>query len=200
GPRFVLQTLRDQIRRYVYPIHRLDRATSGALAFALSPDHAREAQQAMQQGQFEKHYLALVRGTPRERFVIDEPMRNDGGEEPVEAITEVQRLFVTEHGFSLVRALPRTGRRHQIRRHLRRHHHELGGDVNHGKGPINRRLRAEFGLHRLALHALALHLPHPQSGAPLRLQARLPEDLRAPLRRMGVPEALLRSLEMPGSG
>jgi tRNA pseudouridine65 synthase len=191
GPVFALQLVRDLVGRYVYPIHRLDRATSGVLAFALSSEHASAVQAAFVSGAVDKTYLALVKGTPPESLVIDEPMKNDGGDEPVPAVTEVTRLFVTEHGFSLVLARPRTGRRHQIRRHLKRRHHKVAGDVAYGEGPVNRRLRADFGLHRLALHALELSLPHPVTGETLRVRAKVPADLGEPLARMGIPAALL---------
>jgi len=192
GSTFALQIVRDQIGRYVYPLHRLDRPTSGVLAFALSPERARVANRAFEEGCVEKQYLALVAGTPDEHFVIDEPMANEPGGTPVRACTEGTRLFVTEHGFSLVSVRPRTGRHHQIRRHMKRRHHKVAGDVEHGEGPVNRRLRADFGLYRLALHALALTLPHPVDGKPLFLRASVPADLREPLERMGVPAGLLR--------
>src|SRR5262245_45149344 len=61
---FALQTLRNQIGRTVYPVHRLDRATSGALIFALSSEVARALAQKWAEGHVVKKYLAIVRGVP----------------------------------------------------------------------------------------------------------------------------------------
>ncbi|MDP9120657.1 MAG: pseudouridine synthase, partial [Acidobacteriota bacterium] len=118
--------------------------------------------------------------------VIDHPIprRPDGPR--VAAVTEFRRLATFER-YSLVEALPRTGRLHQIRRHFKHLSHPLIGDVRYGKGEHNRLFRSRFGLHRLALHALELAFEHPVERVPLRLVAPLPEDLAGPLRAMGLP-------------
>ena len=82
------------------------------------------------------------------------------------AVTEFRRLAVFER-YALVEARPRTGRRHQIRRHFKHLSHPLIGDVRYGKGEHNRLFRERFGLHRLALHALELAFDHPETGEPL---------------------------------
>jgi len=188
GTTFALNLTRDAIGRWVYPVHRLDRATSGVLVFALSPEHARTLQEAFHGRAVVKSYLALVRGTPPPGGIIDSPMEKREGGPPVEAVTEYQRLFVSNAHLSLGEAKPRTGRRHQIRRHLRRINHPLAGDVRYGKGADNRRYRAELGLYRLALHAQKLSLAHPRSGEPMTFESPVPDDLAEPLRRLGVPE------------
>ena len=71
------------------------------------------------------------------------------------AVTAFRRLAIFER-YALVEARPRTGRRHQIRRHFKHLSHPLIGDVRYGKGEHNRLFRERFGLHRLALHALEL--------------------------------------------
>ena len=186
-----MSLIRDQLGQWVYPVHRLDAPTSGVLAFALSSEHARAIQASFAERRVEKEYLALVFGEVPERGVIDSPMRKNkrkkGGPE-VEAITHYERLFLTDGGgLSYVRVRPLTGRMHQIRRHFRRIHHRLAGDVQYGRGPDNQRLREELGLHRLALHASRLTLPHPITGEPVHVRADLPDDLAQPLARAGVP-------------
>ena len=84
--------------------------------------------------------------------------------------------------YSLLEVIPRTGRLHQIRRHLKHISHPLIGDVRYGKGEHNRLFRERFGLHRLALHAVELELARPA----IRLVAPVPEDLAGPLRAMGL--------------
>ncbi|MGD8317220.1 MAG: pseudouridine synthase [Myxococcales bacterium] len=190
GATFALNLTRNAIGQWVYPVHRLDRATSGVLVFALSPEHARTLQEAFYSRTVSKTYLGLVRGTPPAHGIINSPMEKREGGPDVEAVTEYETLFVSHARLSLVGAKPRTGRRHQIRRHLRRINHPLAGDVRYGNGADNRRYRAELGLYRLALHAQQLSLAHPRSGELVTFQSAVPEDLAGPLRRLGVPETL----------
>jgi tRNA pseudouridine65 synthase len=180
-----LQLVRDLVGRHVHAVHRLDRATSGVLLFALDPESARAVQERFEAGAVEKRYLALVRGIPPEHGVIDHPVpRADDGPR-VPAVTEFRRLAVFER-YALVEARPLTGRHHQIRRHFKHLSHPLIGDVRYGKGEHNRLFRERFGLHRLALHAVELAFDHPRTGERLRIHAPLPEDLAAPLRALGI--------------
>ena len=190
GATFALNLTRDAIGEWVYPVHRLDRATSGVLVFALSPEHARTIQDSFANRAVQKAYLALVRGEAPASGVIDSPMPKRLGGPPVETVTEFETLYVSDARVSLVEARPRTGRRHQIRRHLRRINHPLVGDVNYGNGDDNRRWRAEFGFYRLALHARRLSLVHPTSGEHMTFDSEVPADLAEPLRRLGVPSEL----------
>jgi tRNA pseudouridine65 synthase len=180
-----LQLARDLAGRHVHAVHRLDRATSGALLLALDPGTARRLQEKLETGEVEKRYLALVRGIPPEQGVIDHPVPRAPGGPRVPAITEFRRLATFEL-YALVEARPLTGRFHQIRRHLKHLGHPLIGDVRYGKGEHNRLFRERFGLYRLALHALELAFDHPETGERLRIVAPLPEDLAGPLRAMGM--------------
>jgi tRNA pseudouridine65 synthase len=180
-----LQVARDQAGRHVYPVHRLDRATSGALLLAFDPGTARRLQEQLEAGEVTKRYIALVRGIPPETGVIDHPIPRAPDGPRVPAVTEYRRLATFER-YALVEVLPRTGRLHQIRRHFKHLSHPLIGDVRYGKGEHNRLFRERFGLHRLALHALELGFDHPVTGERLRIAAPVPEDLAGPLRAMGI--------------
>lgn len=180
-----LQLVRNLLGRHVYPVHRLDRATSGALLLALDPKTARRLQEQWEAGTVEKRYLALVRGIPPETGVIDSPVPRSPGGPRVPAVTEYRR-FATFERYALVEARPLTGRLHQIRRHFKHISHPLIGDVRYGKGEHNRLFRERFGLHRLALHALSLSFNHPGTGERLEIVAPVPEDLAGPLRAMGL--------------
>ncbi len=182
---FALQIVRDRVGRHVHAVHRLDRATSGVLLFALDSGTARRMQERFEAGAVEKRYLALVRGIPPESGVIDHPIPRDVDGPRVPAVTEFRRLAIFER-YALIEARPRTGRRHQIRRHLKHISHPLIGDVRYGKGEHNRLFRERFGLHRLALHACELAFKHPETGEMLRIAAPVPEDLAGPLRAMGI--------------
>jgi tRNA pseudouridine65 synthase len=159
----LMRVVRDQIGQHVWPIHRLDRGASGLVLFALSSALAAPLGRAFATGAVEKRYLALVRGHPPAHAVIDHPIpgKEDGPRVP--AVTEIRSLGTWER-YALVEALPRTGRLHQIRRHLKHIACPIIGDVNYGKGEHNRLFRERFGLHRLALHAYTLRVPHPLDG------------------------------------
>lgn len=182
-----VELARDAIGARVHPVHRLDRATSGALLFALDPECAAALGRVFEAGQVEKVYLALVRGVAPEELVVDHPVPKSEDGPRVPAITAFRRRHAGER-WSLVEARPRTGRLHQIRRHLKHISHPIVGDVNYGKGDVNRLFRERDGLRRLALHAAALRFTHPFTGEPVNVVAPLPEDLAGPFRGLGIPE------------
>lgn len=183
-----LQQLRDQLGRPVWPVHRLDRGTSGVLLFALSPEVASALGAMFEQGRMAKSYLALVRGWPAEdQGLVDHPLARDpekpsAGQPLLEAQTRWRVLqrrewpVTTDPRFAttrvaLLEAEPLQGRRHQIRRHLKHIAHPILGDATHGKGLLNRAVAAHLGRNRLWLHAQRLELVHPASGARLSLEA-----------------------------
>jgi len=179
---FVLQTLRDQLGQRVYPVHRLDRATSGVLLFGLSPQAAQQLVRQFEQRTVDKEYRALARGWVDEQGVIDHPVADEEGNNvPQEAITAYRCLQRGELPFavdryptsrySLVSVSPRTGRRQQIRRHFKHISHHLVGDTTHGNGRHNRFFREQFGIHRLMLTAQRLCFDHPRSGQRLCVEA-----------------------------
>ncbi len=192
-------TLVDQVRELlgggaVHPVQRLDRGTSGVIAFALDPDAARRLGEATEADGLRKEYCALVRGTPPERITVDHPIPRRPKGPRVEAVTEVETLYTVEaqpRHLSWVKARLCHGRLHQVRRHLKHLSHPVIGDANYGKGPLNRAVAARYGLERLALHASRLNLPHPETGERCVFTAPVPEDLRTPLGRMGFPPELL---------
>jgi tRNA pseudouridine65 synthase len=195
--RFVLQALRDQIGQHVWPVHRLDKGTSGVLLFALSAEVARTLGQAFETGEgLKKTYRAVVRGWPTDAGLIDHPLKrmpDDMRTERIE-VQPAQSRFATlrrfelpipqslpQQGFASTRCAevalePLTGRRHQLRRHMKHIAHPIIGDATHGKGPLNRTVAELIGLQRLWLHAESLQLTHPVSEELLRLVSPLPSE------------------------
>jgi tRNA pseudouridine65 synthase len=110
-----------------------------------------------------KRYLAIVRGGPPDAAVIDHPIPRSEDGPRVPAVTAIRTLHRAGR-YAVVAAAPRTGRLHQIRRHLKHISCPLIGDVRYGKGEHNRLFREQHDLHRLALHARSLRLQHPVSG------------------------------------
>ena len=186
--------VRDMLGAHVYPVHRLDRGTSGALVFARTREAAAALTASFESRQVDKRYLALVRGEPAASGTIDHPIprsvEKSAGAPRVPAVTHYQLVArSTVDRCSLVLAIPETGRGHQVRRHLRHLGHPLVGDVNYGRGEINRRYRAEYGLHRLALHALDVAFDHPVTRARVAVTARMPDDLGLALERLALPRS-----------
>ncbi len=189
--RFALQMLRDQIGQHVYPVHRLDKPTSGLLLFALSPDKATQLSDQFTQRKVFKRYLAVVRGYCPENGAIDHALREKHdritdrraslNKPPQEAFTKFRRLAQVEwpeavdrypHArYSLVQLEPRTGRKHQLRRHMKHIGHPIIGDAKHGKGIHNRYFARQLNCPRLLLACTGLGFTHPGSGEVLQLQA-----------------------------
>lgn len=193
---FLMQKLRDQIGQYVYPIHRLDRPTSGVLLFALSSKIANLLCEQFENRQVEKSYLALIRGYLMGNGRIDYPLKvqldkvadkfSQQDKAPQEAITDYQSLQTIEmpYGvkkyattrYSLVRLLPQTGRKHQLRRHLKHIFHPILGDTQYGDLHQNRALSEHIGVQRLMLHAETLKLIHPITHKEIQICAGLDEQ------------------------
>jgi len=170
--RDLLRVTRDALGQYVYPLHRLDRGASGAVLFALNGETARILNRSFADRSMDKRYLALTRGHPPEHGLIDHPIPRAPGEERVPAQTEYFRIGTFER-YALVVAIPKTGRLHQIRRHLKHLSCPLIGDVRYGKGEHNRLFRERYALDRLALHAAALRFVHPSTGRQITVRAPL---------------------------
>jgi tRNA pseudouridine65 synthase len=198
---FAIQMTRDQIGQRVYPAHRLDKPTSGVLLFALDSDTAHLLTQQFTAGQVQKTYLAVVRGYTDEAGIIDYPLKeeldkiadaNADQDKPAqEAITHYQRLATTElpypvgrypsARYSLLELQPKTGRKHQLRRHLKHIFHPIVGDTTHGDSKHNALFREQFACHRLLLHASRLGLTHPYSQQALTLTAPAPGNFNLTL-------------------
>lgn len=178
---FVMQTLRDQIGQYVFPIHRLDRPTSGVLLFALNSEMANLLCLQFEEKTVEKSYLAVVRGYLTGSAQIDYPLKiqldkiadkfAQEDKEPQSAVTNYTGLQTVEMPwaigkyqtarYSLVRLMPQTGRKHQLRRHMKHIFHPILGDTQYGDLHQNRGLSEKTGVSRLMLHAETLSFDHP---------------------------------------
>ena len=203
--RILVQALRDQIGQYVYPAHRLDKGTSGVMLFALDPATAADLGNQFEQGEVRKTYLAVVRGWPPESGRIDHPIRNERDEygdvapdaEAQAAVTEFRRFATIElpHAvdryptarYALLELHPLTGRRHQLRRHMKHIAHPIIGDATHGKGRHNRWFQQQFACDRLLLACTELAFRHPADGREMIVRAPLGDQFAALLARLGWP-------------
>lgn len=185
---FALQIVRDLTGRRVHPVHRLDKATSGVLLFAFEPEVASALSSAFERREVGKRYLSIVRGHPAEAGTIDHPLmlrheeagsqRSDG---PLQhAVTHYRRWEAFElpvrvdrypsSRYALVELDPETGRRHQLRRHMKHLSHPIIGDTSWGKSAHNRLFAQRFGVARLLLACTGLRFVHPACGRTLSIE------------------------------
>lgn len=170
-------------------VHRLDAETSGVMLLARTDAAAEGLLAAFRQRRVEKTYLALVFGEPRfDADWITTPVGRAPGRpdrisvlEPGEGL-EAETYYETRErlaGYALVAAMPKTGRTHQIRVHLASIDHPLIGErLYRGRRGLSLQLPPKApALQRHALHAAALAFSHPVTGAPLRVEAPLWEDM-----------------------
>ncbi|MFZ5841563.1 MAG: pseudouridine synthase [Pseudomonadota bacterium] len=204
--RFAVQMLRDQLGQHVYPVHRLDKGTSGVLLFARHPEMARQLVQQFAEQKIDKCYWAVVRGHPPEQGRIDHPLdriqddydkqtRADAPAQP--AVTDYRRLACVElpvavdrypvSRYALLALSPLTGRRHQLRRHLKHIAHPIIGDVRYGKGSHNRYFREHLAAPRMLLACVRMRLAHPVTGATLVLEQPVDGCFQALLQRWQWP-------------
>jgi len=184
-----VQRVRDQIACHVFPVHRLDRATSGVLVFALRSEIARDLQTIFKNEHTVKRYLAVCRGQDPDLKRVEHALAKEKGAEKREAVTDFRLLGRFER-YGLYEALPRTGRTHQIRRHLKHVAHPIVGDVRYGKGEHNRIFRSRFGFHRLALHCHRMQFVHPRLDKKLEIEAPLDACFQGLLAELGLAERI----------
>ncbi|WP_228517523.1 tRNA pseudouridine(65) synthase TruC [Aliidiomarina indica] len=194
---FAMQLLRDHIGQHVFPLHRLDRPTSGILLFAKSAEVARTMMETFGEHEVRKIYHAVVRGYIPDHGRVDYPLREEldkiadkmarQDKEAQEAVTDFLRIDQVElpyavskrHAtsrYSLVQLSPKTGRKHQLRRHMAHLRHPIVGDTNHGDGRHNRFFREHFNIHRLLLAATSLSFPHPESKTMVHIDIPVPAE------------------------
>lgn len=203
--RFAIQILRDQIGQKVWPAHRLDRGTSGVLLFGLSPEIASQLGRQFEAGTVGKRYLAVVRGHPPLSGSIDHALSRqrdayefqgeNSSQDAQAALTHFRQLASIELPFTvdrypssryaLLELEPVSGRRHQIRRHLKHIAHPIIGDTSYGKGRHNRFFAEKLDCNRLLLACTQLCFTHPVTLENIAVNAPLTGKFAGLLTRFG---------------
>ena len=186
---FAVQILRDQIGQFVYPIHRLDKPTSGVLLFGLNKESASLLGEQFMSRESKKSYIAVYGDTIPIKIVRIADKGNSAPTEAQEATTEYERVATVELDFSvgkydktrysLVKLYPMTGRKHQLRRHMKHISHHILGDTKYGRGEHNIFIREQFDCHRMLLHASELQIRHPYTNEILVIQAPLDDTFKS---------------------
>lgn len=182
----LIQLLQEQAKENVYPIHRLDRKTSGVVALAKRKEDVASFQELFTSKDIQKVYLGIVRGFVNEEKIIDSPVKNPDTQVYKEALSYCScigqvELDIAVHPYpksrySLVKLTPKTGRMHQLRIHMNKISHPLVGDYKYGDRFHNRMFETEFNCHNLFLHAFKLSFKHPKTKEEWNFKASLPAD------------------------
>lgn len=184
---FALQMLRDQINKYVSPVHRLDRKTSGLLLFAFDKETEIAMHQQFQNAEVEKKYLAVLRGYAPDQLDIDYPLAKENGnmQEAFTAFVTLQRaeldVALGKHPtsrYSLVEATPTTGRMHQLRRHFAHIFYPIIGDRKHGCNKQNKFFKEQWEMTTMLLHASELKFEHPVTKETIHLKANVQDEFK----------------------
>lgn len=186
---YALQLLRDQIGQRVYPVHRIDRKTGGVLLFAFDKSIEIEMQKRFMDNRIGKKYLSILRGHTPDSGEIDYALRKENGtlQEAFTAYKTIKRVELDiafgKHStsrYSLVEAMPKTGRMHQLRKHFAHIFHPIIGDRTHGCNKQNRLFKEQWEMTTMLLHASQLIFTHPVNGEMVTIEAPLrPEFSKA---------------------
>lgn len=187
----VLQALRNQINQEVHPVHRLDGGTSGVLLFAMEKEVLRFLNDQFQSRETKKVYHCITRGHAKDITCTEQLKVHDNmvdAETEFKCLAHITLPWVNEKfpqsRYSYLEVHPKTGRYHQIRRHLRFLGWPIAGDTKHGDGTHNLLWRDHMNINRLLLHASAITIRHPL-GHDLTIEAPLPEEM---IRALDLPE------------
>lgn len=181
----LLQLLRKQfVDSNFYPVHRLDRKTSGLLLLTKKKEYISKFQDLFSSDSIQKKYYALVRGFCEASGEIDTPVKNPDTGVYKDALTFYKSISqielnipVTPYStsrYSILELEPKTGRMHQLRKHMNKIAHPIIGDHKYGNRHHNQMFEAKFGLDLLFLHAHSLEFKHPFNNENIILNLKVP--------------------------
>lgn len=182
----LMDLLFEQFGCHFYPVHRLDRKTSGVLMLAKQKENVAVFQELFSANQIQKTYLGIVRGFMDLALVIDSPVKNPDTKiykdaetycEPIHTkLLKIPVIPYENSRYSLVKLTPSTGRMHQLRIHLNKISHPIVGDYKYGDRFHNRMFEQELDCKNLFLHAYSLHFTQPITQEKIELIASFPAD------------------------
>lgn len=205
-----VQLLRQQLQKQIFPVHRLDKPTSGVMIFALNANAAEQLAIQFRENKVQKKYVALVRGHLKQEQLLDYPLKEEldaiadkhsSQQRPaqqartlLQPIEQIEIPFMVDRypttRYSLVYAIPKTGRKHQIRRHLRHLNHPIIGDVAHGCGEHNKYFESRFQRRRLYLTCLEMTFFHFELNRTLTIKSEICPDFKRTIQDLGFQNGL----------
>ncbi|MGV6861559.1 MAG: RluA family pseudouridine synthase [Putridiphycobacter sp.] len=182
----LLQLLRQQfLNQNFYPVHRLDRKTSGLLLLCKHKEDVHSFQNLFDSNKITKKYKALVRGFTNKSGQINTPIKNNETGIYKSALSIYKRLQTFEVNipvkpyqtarYSLIEIEPKTGRTHQLRKHLNKIAHPIIGDHKYGNRHHNQMITEQFKIDNLFLQAFKLEFQHPILPKLVKVEIELPE-------------------------
>ena len=182
----LLDLLKEQFNVDFYPVHRIDRKTSGILVLAKQKEDVSVFQDLFNSNTIKKEYLGVVRGFVNGKYHITSPVKNADTKVYKDAETFCEPLQTKQldiavqpyesSRYSLVLLKPTTGRMHQLRIHMNKISHPIVGDYKYGDRFHNRMFENEFNFNNLFLHAHSITFTHPKTLENIEIQAELPKD------------------------
>ncbi|WP_435262524.1 pseudouridine synthase [Tenacibaculum sp. nBUS_03] len=182
----LLQLLNEQIGGKFYPIHRLDRKTSGIILLAKQTKFVSKFQSLFTEKLIQKVYFGIVRGHSPSFTTIDTPVKGRDSNVYKEAETQIETIKKTTLNipvkpydtsrYSLLKLTPKTGRLHQLRIHTNKISHPLIGDPKYGDKNHNLMFINNFDCGNLFLHAYSLEFIHPFFNKKIKLKSNFPQD------------------------
>ncbi|MDV7188293.1 pseudouridine synthase [Lutibacter sp. TH_r2] len=182
----LVDILKVQFGFELYPVHRLDRKTSGVILLAKNKKYISEFQELFTSQNIVKKYIAIVRGIVSNKTTIDSPVKNPDTKVYKNALTICKSISSIELNiavhpynssrYSLIELTPKTGRMHQLRIHMNKISHPIVGDYKYGDRFHNRNFENNFDCHNMFLHAYLLKFKHPFTAEELIIKASLPLD------------------------
>lgn len=182
----LLQLIKEKTDLKVYPIHRLDRKTSGIILLAKKKEFVSKFQELFTDNKIQKTYYGVVRGYTPEEKIINSPVKGRDANVYKEALTELRTLNkitldipvkpYNSSRYSLIKLLPKTGRMHQLRVHCNKISHPLIGDTKYGDKNHDLMYSKKFGWENMFLHAGKLEFTHPFTSKEMILKTSFPKD------------------------
>ncbi|MCI2228499.1 pseudouridine synthase [Polaribacter sp. MSW13] len=185
----LLQLIFQETGLKVYPIHRLDRKTSGIILLAKETHYVSKFQDLFTTNEIQKIYYGIVRGYSPTTKIIDSPVKGRDANVHKEALTHLKTLEqitlnipvkpYDSSRYSLVELVPKTGRMHQLRIHMNKISHPLIGDAKYGDKNHDMMFDENFGWKNMFLHAGKLEFKHPFTSEDVLLKATFPVDWKS---------------------
>ena len=182
----LIQLIENQFGKRYYPIHRLDRKTSGIILLASKREYVASFQALFTNNEIQKIYYGVVRGFSQDNKIINSPVKGRDALVYREAETHLNCLDKIELNipvkpydssrYSLVELRPKTGRMHQLRIHMNKVSTPLINDAKYGDKNHDLMYAKQFGWKNLFLHAGSLEFIHPFTNKKLILKSSFSED------------------------